>query len=77
MLFWVVFDLVNVEEDNSDDARDESSSTQYYTCSSGTSTPSEYQSSDFTSMPDDLSDQKVVQEQSAEGIRIFVPGLDR
>lgn len=70
-----MFDLVNGDEDNSEDARDESS-TEYQTCSSGSSTPSELSSSDFVTISDVSSEQQK-KEKSAEGIHIFVPGLDR
>lgn len=68
-----MFDRVNGDDDSSE-ARDESSS-QYSTSSSGSSTPTEFSSSDFATISDVSSEQK--KEKSAEGIRIFVPGLDR
>lgn len=62
------------EEDSSEVHGD--SSSMYFTYSSGTSTPTEYNSSDFAS-PVDISEQKVVDEQLVQGIRINIPGLDR
>jgi hypothetical protein len=71
----VVFDLVNGEEDISE-IHEDSSSTRYFSCTSGTSTPTESTSSGFASNVD-VSELKVEDEESARGMRINIPGLDR